>query len=78
MLAIALVIASIAPVAQKRYFTCAVCGMNRHTVRALSFSVKDTQTDTECSHWYRDNVEPQHEHIWVRGTWSEGAIPNCV
>ncbi|MBW3540872.1 MAG: hypothetical protein KY476_11425 [Planctomycetes bacterium] len=69
--ATAFLVLAIAPLAEKRYFTCAACGMQRHTVHALSFQVWKALRETNCSRWYRHNVEPHHEHIWVRGGVSE-------
>jgi hypothetical protein len=71
LVSVALFTLLVAPVVQKQFLTCAVCGMTRHVVSTMSFPMKDTQFETECSHWYHDNVEPQHAHIWVRGTYSE-------
>lgn len=61
---------SVIPIAEKKHFTCAACGMGRHTITAFWLTVRDAQTDTACSDWYRKWIEPQHDHIWACGTYS--------
>lgn len=70
-LIIALLIFAVAPLSTKHYFTCAICACNRTTVSALQIPISEDQTESDCSRWYRINVEPAHEHLWVRGPYSE-------
>jgi hypothetical protein len=48
-------------------YTCVVCrlGQVEKTVLALKSS---SFYENECSRWYQQNVEPNHTHIWERGT----------
>ena len=71
LLAIVLLCVAAMPLRTKRHSSCAVCGIQRHTVSTLSIPITETDTDTYCSRWYDQNVEPQHDHLWVRGAWSE-------
>ncbi len=49
-----------------RSATCAVCRMDRVDHKLFGLNWAD-QEETECSRWYRENVEPAHDHLWVRG-----------
>ena len=71
ILVVASLIVSVAPLAKRRHFTCAICGMSRQTLFMLSIPIRETRADTNCSRWYRETVEPRHDHLWVRDTWSE-------
>jgi len=62
---------AVIPMATKRYFTCAICDCIRTTVSALQVPITEEQTESECSRWYQDQVERSHEHLWVRGPYSE-------
>ena len=70
-LAIALLGLAVIPMAKKRYFTCAICACARTTISALQVPITEEQTESECSRWYQDHVERSHEHLWVRGPYSE-------
>ena len=59
------------PLRTRRHFSCAVCGMQRQVEFTLSLPIGETDTETDCCRWYDQNVEPQHDHVWVRGPWSE-------
>ena len=50
---------------------CAICQVNRHDVRFAGLVTTVSEEETDCSIWYRENIEPRHAHVWVRGTWSE-------
>ena len=55
--------------------TCAVCRMERVDHR-LSWQERFTLNDTDCSRWYRDNVERVHDHVWIsRGSCRRFGIP---
>jgi hypothetical protein len=47
-----------------RRFTCAVCREGKVESRFLGLSWA-SQAETDCSRWYRDNVEPTHPHAWA-------------
>jgi hypothetical protein len=48
-------------------YACAVCRENRveHSWFGLKWSDKE---ETDCSRWYRSNVERTHAHYWVERT----------
>jgi hypothetical protein len=50
-----------------RPYTCAVCRMDRvdHHLLGLRWSRLE---ETDCSRWYRENVEQSLVHAWVKGT----------
>lgn len=70
-LALTLLGLAVIPMATKRYFTCAICACTRTTVSALQAPIIEKQAESECSRWYQDHVERSHEHLWVRGPYSE-------
>lgn len=49
----------------RRSYTCAVCRVDRvdHQLLGLCWS---RQEETDCSRWYRENVEQSHVHSWVK------------
>jgi hypothetical protein len=61
------------PCTTKEFFSCAICQAKRSELRVLGMAIGTAPDvrDTECSIWYRENVEPQHEHVWVRGAYAE-------
>ena len=59
------------PVVKKDYFSCAICGMQHRETSFAGFRFAAADEETDCSNWYRKNVEPRHEHLWIRATWSE-------
>ena len=56
------------PGCSRRPYTCAVCRENKvdHTCLGLKWSDRE---ETDCSRWYRENVEPSHTHIWIKCTY---------
>lgn len=62
------------PVIGETYFRCAICGMNHTEKRVTVFGwlISSWERTTESSDWYQANVEPEHKHVWVRGTCAEG------
>lgn len=66
------------PVISETYFKCAICSM-RHTeqrVIGAGFLISAWERPTPSSDWYQANIEPEHEHVWVRGGYAEGK--NCL
>lgn len=59
------------PVIMKTYHSCVICGMGRTEQRIVGILVSTSERDRLSNTWYRDNVEPQHEHIWARGGFSQ-------
>jgi hypothetical protein len=53
------------PVYSRRPFTCAVCRADRVDVHCLGLTWSN-QEETDCSRWYRANVEHSHSHIWSK------------
>jgi hypothetical protein len=47
-----------------RRYTCAVCREGKVESRLLGLSWA-SQHETDCSQWYRENVEPSHAHAWA-------------
>ena len=62
------------PVIRETYFRCAICGMTHIEQRVTAFGclISSWERPTESSDWYQANVEPEHKHVWVRGTYAEG------
>lgn len=62
------------PVIGETYFRCAICGMNHTEKRVTAFGwlISAWERPTESSDWYQANIEPVHQHVWVRGTCAEG------
>lgn len=58
------------PMIKKTYHTCVICGMGRIKQRCLCIPFSTTDQDRQSRIWYRDNVEPQHDHLWARGGFS--------
>jgi hypothetical protein len=48
-------------------YTCAVCRAEKVDKSCMGLKWSD-QEETDCSRWYRDNVEQTHAHFWVRRT----------
>ncbi len=48
-------------------YTCVLCRVNRIDNVFLGRLWESSCTDTVCTPWYREHVEPSHEHVWVRG-----------
>jgi hypothetical protein len=48
-------------------FTCAVCRKEKVEKTCLGLHWSD-QEETDCTRWYRNNVEPTHAHFWIQGT----------
>lgn len=66
LLVVVLLFCAFAPIVSEAYFTCGACGMDRTTRTALSLTLADRQSETDCSRWYRDHIQPHHRHLWVR------------
>lgn len=54
------------PIGSSRTYTCAVCRLLRIDYNYL-LGLTKTSDDcpTECSEWYAQNVESEHEHDWA-------------
>jgi hypothetical protein len=48
-------------------WTCALCRSFRTDFIYLGKLWRSEISETTCTQWYRDNVEPEHDHIWVHG-----------
>jgi hypothetical protein len=48
-------------------YTCAVCRKGKVDKTCMGLKWSD-QEETDCSRWYRSNVEQTHTHFWVRCT----------
>ncbi|WP_417385810.1 hypothetical protein [Gimesia sp.] len=61
------------PVIRETYFRCAICGMNHTEKRVTAFGwlISSWEQPTESSDWYQANVEPEHQHTWVRTCFSQ-------
>lgn len=46
-------------------WTCAICRVNRihHVYAGHCWFTRFTES--ECTSWYREHVEPEHSHVWV-------------
>lgn len=55
------------PGCSRRPYTCAVCRKDKvdHDCLGMKWS---SQEETDCSAWYRGNVERSHAHTWVKCT----------
>jgi hypothetical protein len=59
----------------RRSYTCAVCREEKVDQRFLILGWSE-RTETDCSEWYRGNVEPSHAHAWAaRGYCRRFGIP---
>lgn len=47
------------------HYTCVLCRTIRTDYIYVDRKWKTNITETACSRWYRDNVEPTHDHVWV-------------
>jgi len=54
------------PVTYEKY-TCVVCRLFR-VKTTYGFVPVSRRSETECSRWYSDHVEPRHDHVWERST----------
>jgi hypothetical protein len=63
---LALVIASCVQVSRLSH-SCVVCRLHRVDATCLGLT-HSTYSETDCSRWYAAHVEPQHVHVWERGT----------
>ncbi|QDT28838.1 hypothetical protein Enr10x_41840 [Gimesia panareensis] len=56
------------------YHDCAICGM-KHTewrMIGVGWLLSSRNRLNPCSEWYRDQVEPEHQHVWARVPYAEG------
>lgn len=53
----------------RRYYTCALCRASRidHTSE-LTGRTRSVFGESSCSKWYQANIEPDHNHLWVRSS----------
>lgn len=59
------------PIGSSLGYTCVVCRMLRTDYNYLLGYLKTSDyRPTDCSEWYTQNVDAQHEHIWVVSTCS--------
>ena len=61
------------PIGHETWFRCAVCSMPHSELRIAGILASSSEQETECSKWYRANVEPHHIHVWVRGPMAYGS-----
>ena len=54
--------------------TCVICRAQRADLIYFGKTWQSEYSETACTAWYRNNVEPAHKHVWVRSI-SVG-IPN--
>ncbi len=73
LLVFAFLILLFVPLVQETSFKCAICAQQRKEQRVVGILASRSERDTECSNWYRANVEPQHNHVWVRGPMAYGS-----
>ena len=52
----------------RRPYTCAVCRADKVDCHVLGLRWSQ-QEDTDCSRWYRENVERSHAHVWITCTY---------
>jgi hypothetical protein len=52
----------------RRPYTCAACRADKVDYHLLGLTWSD-QEDTDCSRWYRENVERSHAHAWIGCTY---------
>jgi hypothetical protein len=52
----------------RRPYTCAACRADKVNYRFLGLRWSDLE-DTDCSQWYRENVERSHDHVWLGCTF---------
>ena len=72
LLAFSLLILLFFPFGHETWFKCAACSMSHSELRIVGILTSCSEEETECSKWYRANVESQHEHVWVRGPMGYG------
>lgn len=48
-------------------WTCALCRSFRTDFVYLRQLWRSEISETACTQWYREHVEPEHDHIWVHG-----------
>lgn len=48
-------------------WTCALCRSDRIDYVYLGRNWQTETRETSCSRWYQQNIEPNHDHIWVHG-----------
>ena len=46
-------------------YTCVICRLTRQDTSYFGFT-SERLRETACSEWYEKNVEPKHEHAWLR------------
>ena len=52
------------PEYSRRYNTCALCRLGRWDYWRQESRWSDHE-DTECTKWFREHIERDHEHVWV-------------
>lgn len=72
LLVIAILFLVLFPMIKENYHSCVICGMGRTELHSVGILVSTSDRDRLSNTWYRDNVEPQHEHLWARGGFSQG------
>ena len=55
------------PSYSRRHNTCALCRFGGFDYSCLGIPWSDYH-ETECTKWYREHIEPVHEHMWVSGS----------
>ncbi len=60
------------PFAHETWFRCAICSTSHSELRILGILASSSEKEGECSKWYRANVEPHHDHVWVRSPMAYG------
>lgn len=63
---LALMIASVIPISHLSH-TCVACRLARVDATCLGFT-RSSYYPNECTQWYSGHVEPEHAHVWERGT----------
>jgi hypothetical protein len=59
------------PIGSSRTYTCVVCRLLRIDYNyLLGLMTTSDYRPTDCSEWYAQNVDAEHEHIWVVSTCS--------
>src|SRR5438270_3766258 len=71
LVAIAAVVLLGLPCYSRRYNSCALCRLGRFDYSCLGIPWS-TYRETECTKWYRDQIDARHEHVWVSGSTSTG------
>ena len=44
-------------------YSCAVCRLYRNDTILFGI-LRRTEIENECSSWYCEHVEPNHDHVW--------------